>query len=424
MLAVSIALVFTPTLITQIFKTRVFSKAEDKAAPVRREFDYYENCLTGREYFKETRILGAASFFKSLYSDALSLLNRLSFRASVKTDLADLGMKLLTLCGYIGIFLLLLDSLLAGKIGVGAFAAVFASVDQMFSLMKELVCFNCGAVAQDFGKVQNYLLFLKMPERGGVDAEISKDAPVFVQGVSFSYPGSERKAVDGVTLTIRPGETVALVGENGSGKSTLIRLITGIYQPDEGIVLHGDANTKNTAPQSLFHRISAVFQRYQRYQATLRENIGISDGNAECGDDVLGKVCAEAGVDTDSRSLTNGYDTMLSREFDGVDLSGGQWQRIAIARGFFRPHSLIVLDEPTAAIDPIEETNIYKRFADISKGKTAIIVTHRLGSALLADRVVVMKNGRIEETGSHDELLEKDGEYARMYRAQRKWYED
>ena len=136
----------------------------------------------------------------------------------------------------------------------------------------------------------------------------------------------------------------------------------------------------------------------------------------------LDKVCAQAGIDKSDGSLNNGYETMLSREFDGVDLSGGQWQRVAIARSFFRSHQFIVLDEPTAAIDPIEETRVYNHFTEISKGKTALIVTHRLGSVKLADRILVMKNGRLIEQGSHAELMAAEDEYARLYKSQEQWY--
>lgn len=422
LLAISLMLIFTPTLLTQLFRTKVFAKAEDKAAPVRREFEYYESCITGRDYFKETRILGAFSFFRTRYADSLSLLNKLRFQAAVKSDMAELAMQLLSLGGYVGILFLLLDSLMKGEISVGAFAAIFGSVDQMFSIMKELICSHFGTVARDFGRVQNYIRFMQMPERKGKDCELPESADIRLRGVTFAYPGTEQNAVDDVTLTIKHGETVAVVGENGSGKSTLVRLITGLYLPADGDVLYGNVNTKDVAAGSLFTNISAVFQKYQRYQMTLRENIGISDVNKNIGGVELDDICVEAGIDKSDSSYIDGYETMLSREFDGVDLSGGQWQRIAIARSFFRTHQFIVLDEPTAAIDPIEETKIYNRFAEISKDKTAIIITHRLGSVKIADRILVMKNGKLIEEGTHEELMATEGEYTRLYKSQEQWY--
>jgi ATP-binding cassette subfamily B protein len=241
--------------------------------------------------------------------------------------------------------------------------------------------------------------------------------------VSFTYPGAARKAVDNVTLAIRHGETVAIVGENGAGKTTLARLITGLYRPGEGEVRHGGINTQTVSAASLFKNMSAVFQKYQRDQMTLRENIGISCADKQINEHTaLDEICAQAGVDINGGSFPDGCETMLSREFDGVDLSGGEWQRVAIARGFFRAHNFILLDEPTAAIDPLEETQIYNRFAEISRGKTAVAVTHRLGSVSLADRILVMKDGKLAEQGTHAELLKAGGEYARLYKSQEQWY--
>jgi ATP-binding cassette subfamily B protein len=201
-------------------------------------------------------------------------------------------------------------------------------------------------------------------------------------------------------------------------------LITGLYMPNEGEILYGGTDIKEVSFRSLFKNISVVFQKYQRYQMTLRENIGISNVDDIATDSALDRISAQTGIDKHDNSFTNGYDTMLSREFDGVDLSGGQWQRVAIARGFFRSHQFIVLDEPTAAIDPIEETKIYDRFAEISKDKTAIIVTHRLGSVRLADRILVMKRGKLVEQGTHTDLMTANGEYARLYKSQERWYTD
>lgn len=421
-LIILLVLVFTPTFLTHILRTSVFAKAEDKAAPIRREFDYYELCLTGREYFKETRILGAFPYFKKLYTDSLSLLNKLIYRASVKASIIELCVKLFSLFGYIGILFLLFDLLMKGEISVGAFAAIFTSLEMVFSLMRELVIDNLGESAKNLSRVQNYLRFLQMPEREGEDTKIPTDGCIDLQDVSFSYPNTGQKAVDNVTVTIQHGETIAIVGENGSGKTTLVRLITGMYLPEEGEILYGEINTKTISASSLFKNISAVFQKYQRYQMTLRENIGISNADDAAGDTVLDAISMQAGIDKNDSNFINGYDTMLSREFDGVDLSGGQWQRVAIARSFFRTHQLIVLDEPTAAIDPIEETKIYNRFAEISKNKTAIIVTHRLGSVKLADRILVMKQGKLAEQGTHADLMAVNGEYNRLYKSQEQWY--
>jgi len=423
-LVVSLVLVFLPVFLTQIFRTKIFAKAEDESAPIRRKIDYYESCMSGREYFKETRILGAFPYFRKLYADSLALLNKLSFRAATKSDLMKFGVQMLSLGGYVGILLLLLDGLMKEEISVGAFAAIFASVDTMFQLMGQLISDKWGAIARDFGRAQHYLRFLQMPARGGMDVEMPADFDIALRDVSFAYPNATRNAVEAVSLTIKDGETFALVGENGSGKTTLVRLITGLYLPDEGEVLYGEASTGEVSMASLFKNTSAVFQKFQRYQMTLRENVGISDVDSMAGDADLDAISAQSGLDKDDRSFSDGYDTMLSREFDGVDLSGGQWQRIAIARAFFRRHKLIVLDEPTAAIDPIEETKVYKRFAEISRDKTAIIVTHRLGSVKLADRIVVMKQGRLVEQGTHEELISHNGEYTRLYQSQEQWYKN
>lgn len=421
-LAWSIVLVFLPTALTQLVRAKVFSKLEDKSAPIRRQYEYFEGCMVSRELYKETRLLGGFYFFKKLYMDALKLLNKLSFKANLKTNLAELGMRLLTVAGYIGILYMLFDALMKGEITVGAFAAVFNSLGLLYSIMEEVICRHIGGIAQNLGTVQNYINFLGFPELQGTDEELPEDFDIKLQDLVFAYPGAERNAINKVNLTIKNGETIALVGENGSGKSTLIRLITGLYQPAAGSVLYGDLSTDRIKLSALARNISAVFQDYGRYQMTLAENIAISDTQKEPSEEELDRVSGMAGLSREDECFPDGYDTMLSREFDGVDISGGQWQRVAIGRGFYRKHKLIRLDEPTAAIDPLEESRIYNRFAELSKDKTAIIVTHRLGSVKLADRIVVLKDGEIVEVGNHAELMENGGEYARMYNAQSKWY--
>ncbi|MDR3147082.1 MAG: ABC transporter ATP-binding protein/permease [Treponema sp.] len=418
LLVLALLAAFIPTALTQFFRVKVFAKLEDASAPLRREADYYEQCINGRDFFKETRILGAYWYFKKLLVDCITGLNRLRWRHEVKANGAELAMKLLTLAAYSGVIYLLFNTLMRQEISVGAFAAVYASIDRLFMMMNDLIVIQIGGNARGLGTIRNYLAFLDLPERGGADLPVPTSGGIRVEKVSFRYPVSETKAVDSVSFDIGPGETVAIVGENGSGKSTLVRLITGLYLPDEGVVRIGGVSTAEASMKRLFERTSAVFQNYQRYQMTLGENVGISqEGGAE---DKLHGACAQA--DLDLGQFPAGYDTMLSREFDGIDLSGGQWQRVAIARGLYREHDLIVLDEPTAAIDPIEESKIYNRFAEIARDRTAVIVTHRMGSVRLADRILVMKEGRLVESGTHGELVKAGGEYSRLFKAQEQWY--
>ncbi len=428
-LASAIVIIFLPTALAQLIRVKAFSRLEDASAPVRREYEYYETCMAGREYFKETRILGGFSYFKKLYQETLACLQKLKFKATMKSNLFELSTRIVTVAGYCVILWMLYDALMKREVTVGAFAAVFNSIGMLYDIMEEVVCHHIGEMAANTGSIRNYLNFLAMEERAGQRHDAPGWGDMVLENVSFAYPAGKKEggtpeqikyAVKNVSLTLHRGETLAVVGENGSGKSTLIRLIAGLYLPTEGTVKKNGVDTKKLAMDALTCRTSAVFQKFQRYQMTLAENIVISNPGAESGKARLDSVCAMAG--TEPGAFPQGYDTMLSREFDGIDLSGGQWQRVAIARGFFRGYDLIILDEPTAAIDPYEETRIYNRFAEIARDKSAVIVTHRLGSVKLADRILVMKDGEAVQMGTHEELIAREGGYKRLYEAQEQWY--
>jgi len=405
MLAAILGLSFVPALLSQIVRARVFTKLEEEAAPVRREHEYYQKTLCDREYFKETRILGAFRFFKRLFDETLRTLVRKEWNAERKMTLLQLGLNITSFGGMAVATVMLFNATMDGIITVGAFAAVFGALGMIFDIMDEIVNMHIGGMNKNVGKVSNYIRLLDAPERQPV-AHTDRLGGVMAEDISFTYPGRSEPAINGVSLHISENETVAIVGENGAGKSTLVRLLTGIYQPSEGSVKLGADG------------VSGVFQKFQRYKMTLRENISISDRRADADDKEVARALREAGTDFDF-----GMETMLSPEFDGIDLSGGQWQRLAIARGLYRAGGFMVLDEPTAAIDPIEETRVYQQFQHLAKGKCALIVTHRLGSAKLADRIIVMEAGRITDTGTHEELLARTGKYAEMWAAQAQWYE-
>jgi ATP-binding cassette subfamily B protein len=412
----ALALAFIPTLIAQLFRMRLNAKLNDELAPIRREYWSYEGFAAAREFFKETRILGIFPHFKKSYIDMVKIINRKTWKTGFKNNAIELGTGILTLFGYLGVIYMLFQALLDGRISVGAFAAVFSALGMLFSRMNWLVRWHWGVLMYYRGVIGCYVKFMKLPDRPGKNIDAKGD--IVVKNCSFRYPNSEHLALNNLSITIREGETAAIVGENGAGKSTLVKLLMGIYRPTEGSVYFGGVDTRDIS----FHGMSAVFQNYQKYMMTLYDNISISDSEADDPSKVMSSA-RESDLPLDDRgTLPQGLDTMLSREFDGTDLSGGQWQRVALARGLYRRHDMIVLDEPTAAIDPLEETRIYRKFAALAKGKTAVVVTHRLGSARIADRIIVMKDGRIAEEGNHDELMQCNGLYAEMFNAQAQWY--
>lgn len=418
---------FVPNIIGTVVRKRMYAKMEHQAAPYRRRYEYFEKCICSREYVKETRLWRSEGFFKKMYRKNLRECTRLDWQTSKHVLFIELGLRCLTLTGYVGTIVMLFYFMSKGEVGVGVFAAIFTSLDQLFSRINELFDVQIGAIGRSYGKAQNFFDFLNLPERQGQLEEPLKREIIELKKVSFTYPGSDRPALENINLTVRKGETIAIVGVNGSGKSTLTRLLTGLYLPTSGELLIDGKHVSEISPKALYRNVSAVFQRYQSYKMTVAENVKISETGKEGTADGAGNMAVEDSLEkadfpTDSEKLSEGLDTMLGKDFGGIDLSGGQWQRLAIARGLYRAHDMIVLDEPTAAIDPLEEADIYRKFAEISRDKTAFIVTHRLGSAQIANRIIVMDSGHIVDMGTHEELMRREGRYREMYHAQAKWY--
>lgn len=418
LLPLIIFLSFIPAILGQLAQVKVFTRLEDENAPLHRQNTYYKKAISGQRYFKETRTLGAFGFFRKLFTDSLLLLTKKTWEVEKKAALIRLILSLMSFIGFALSTLLLFNSTMSGDISIGSFVAVFGALSSIFSMAEEFVSVYMGQASETLGQIESYYRLLDMEEVGGEEAEIDFSKGILAKDISFAYPESEHRAVENVSLTISEGETIAIVGENGAGKTTLVRLLIGLYSPGQGSVEIGGLNTSLIHPTSIYRGISGVFQNFIRYKMTLGENVAISNTKESQDHDHIMHVLEDCNFTDKSVEL----DTMLSTEFDGVDLSGGQWQRIAIARGLYRPHSLIVLDEPTAAIDPIEEERIYKQFRELSKDKITILVTHRLASAKFAHRIVVMDKGEIIDIGSHDELLERKGKYKTMWEAQSTWY--
>jgi ATP-binding cassette subfamily B protein len=243
------------------------------------------------------------------------------------------------------------------------------------------------------------------------------------RNVSFRYPGREEWALRDVSLRITPGEKLALVGANGAGKTTLVKLLTRLYDPTEGQILLDGVDLREYGLEDLRTRIGVIFQDFVQYHATARENIGFGQIEALDDESRIVSSAQRGGADTVIAELPEGYNTMLGRWFErGLELSGGQWQKMALGRAFMRDGEVLVLDEPTAALDAEREYEIFQRFHELTDGKIALLISHRFSTVRMADHIAVIEHGRLTEFGTHDELLEQDGTYARLFNMQAAGY--
>ncbi|MER6008051.1 ABC transporter ATP-binding protein [Nonomuraea angiospora] len=261
----------------------------------------------------------------------------------------------------------------------------------------------------------------RVPPRPATPAEPAPFSLLTAENVTFTYPGADRPALSGVSVTVGQGEVIALVGENGSGKTTLAKLLAGLYQPQEGTIRWDGVDLDAFDGDALRRRISVIAQDHTRWPLTVRENIVMGHPLEE---DRLAAASAAAGADEVVARLSDGYDALLDRRFrGGHDLSGGQWQRIAVARGFYRDDAaLVIFDEPTSALDARAEHALFERIRGHAAGRTVVLITHRLASVRYADRIYVLDGGAIAEQGTHAELMERDGQYAGLYELQASAY--
>jgi ATP-binding cassette, subfamily B, bacterial len=239
------------------------------------------------------------------------------------------------------------------------------------------------------------------------------------RNVSFSYPGSDRLILNGLNFHLFPEERVALVGENGQGKTTIVKLLTRLYDPTEGQVLLDGIDLREYDLEDLYQNIGIIFQDFMRYEMTARENIAVGRIEEMNNLALLHQAAEKSMADEVISRLSGKYDQMLGRRFDGgVDLSGGEWQKVALARAYLRNAQLLVLDEPTAALDARSEFQVFQRFSELTAGKMALFISHRFSTVRMADRIVVIEGGRIAEDGSHEQLTHLGGRYAEMFELQ------
>ncbi len=389
---------------------------ENEVADLKRKSMHYEACIVGTAYVKETRFLGAVGFFLKYYDDSIKKYSEKFIRKEKSNLKSDMMLNFVNIIGYLLIFIILLFYMRRGTVHVVEFATIYFAIDKVKNAMEAMVAM-IGETMQSVVRMAFLFDFLKTEESHKVDETISKKSEISLRNVSFSYPLSDKKVLQNIDMEIKCGETVAIVGDNGAGKSTLTKILIGLYPPTEGSVLYGEQETNLFEDRRVMEKISAVFQNFNKYFLTLQENVKIGHFSEKHS---CQKLLEKVGVNF--KSLQEREDSLLGKEFGGTELSGGEWQRVAIARGLYKNCDVIVLDEPTAAIDPLEESYLFEMFRKISEGKTCVLVTHRMGAVKMADRIFMMEHGKIVEVGTHEELMARGGKYRELFEMQAKWY--
>lgn len=394
---------------------------------IERKTSYFGWVLTTDMLVKEIRLFNIGHVFierflnlkKLLYQEQLSIIKKRSF-ANLTVQVIS-GMMILTAYGFIiyqtvqGIFQLgdLVLYHQAFKRGQESLAQLITNLSKLYEDNLFLANLN------EFLEIKPKLLSPSNPQP--VPKPIQHG--IVFENVSFKYPGTSRVALQNINLTIKPGETIALVGENGSGKTTLIKLLCRLYDVTDGSISIDGVDLRHIEPQTLHRQISAIFQDFGRYNLSARDNIWLGDVEIKPDDKKIIDAAFRSGADEVIQSLENNYENILGKQFgDGEELSGGQWQKIALARAFLRQSQIIILDEPTSAMDPKAEEKVFSKFRELIENQAAILVTHRLSTVTMADCIYVMSSGSIIERGTHKELIELKGIYADLFETQAKNY--
>ena len=393
-----------------------------KRAPMQRRVTYYDWMLTNQQSAAELRLFAYGPLFIQRFQAALKQLReeRLSFvRQESVTELVAAGLGLMTMGITLGI--LTWQTVTTGG-SLGDLALFYQAFSQGQRLMRTLLG-SVGQIYQTLLFLENLFEFLELEPRLSepclpADSALALRNSIQLQNVSFRYPASNRYALTNYSVTIPAGKIVAIVGENGAGKSTLIKLLTRLYEPSDGSILLDGQDYRDLPLDQLRRLFTVLFQVPVQYYQTVSENIALGDWSAEPDEAAIRQAAFEAGADTPIEKLPNQYESMLGKGFGGEELSVGEWQRVALARAFLREAGVIILDEPTSAMDSWAEAAWLARFRDLAKGKTSVIITHRFTTAMQADIIHVMVDGNIIESGTHAELLAQNGHYATSWHTQ------
>lgn len=383
-----------------------------------RESDYFKKLLSDKHSLVDLRVYKAVNFIYEKFSKANKEKVDERISISIKNQKYFIVSNILISMWVISILYMLYKNIMDASINIGLFVAVITSIDQILSL-SENISYDFSFISQNILNLEHFEKFMSQKvENNKVNQNKIDSSFIEFKNVSFTYPNTKDKVLDNISFKIDMNETFALVGKNGSGKSTIIKLILKLYKADSGEILIGNRNIDDISRSQLQDLFSVVFQDFSKYEITVRENVALSDIN-NIDDDMKIRNC----LDSFKLSKLGNLDQNLGKiKEDGIDLSFGQWQKLALARAIFKQAPFTIFDEPTSSLDPISENKMYENLHILSSTHGSIFVSHRLASCKMCDEIILIDDGKVKEYGNHKDLIYQNGLYKKMYEEQSSWY--
>jgi ATP-binding cassette subfamily B protein len=374
------------------------------------------------------KIFGLSSFLVDRFRDVSAAYYLETKKIAVNRAYWGLLLAAVGSIGYYGAYVFIVYSAVSGAITVGSLTFLAGSFNRLKTLFEGILN-KFSAVAEGSMYLQDFFDFFQIEPQVSISATPVSAPKVISTGfsfdkVSFSYQNSQKPVIDDLSFDIKAGEKLALVGENGAGKTTLVKLLVRLYDPSAGVIRLDGIDLKEYDPVSLRNMTSVIFQDFVKYQFTAGQNIAVGNIEEEPNAEMIHEAADKSMAKEVIEGLPDQFDQMIGRRFhNGVDLSGGQWQKIALGRAYMRDAQLLILDEPTAALDARAEHEVFQRFTELTRGKTAVLISHRFSTVRMADRILVLENGTRKEMGTHEELLKAGGRYAELFKLQAKGYQ-
>jgi ATP-binding cassette subfamily B protein len=396
--------------------------------PERRELDYVRYLGASDETAKEVKIFNLSGFLTDRFRVLSNKFYKDNKRLVIKRSLWGTLFAVLGSLGYYGAYVFIILSTIEGKLSIGDLTFLAGSFRQLRSLL-ESVLSRFTAVSQGAIYLKDFFDFFEIQPRIKAISNARPFPKTIIQGftfedVGFKYSNEERWANRHLNFTLHAGEKLALVGENGAGKTTLVKLLARLYDPTEGRILLDGFDLREYDLTELRRQVGVIFQDYFRYQMTVSQNIAVGNIAEKENKELIINSAKQSLADALVQKLPGKYDQALGKRFnEGIEISGGEWQKIALARAYMKDAQLLILDEPTAALDARAEFEVFQRFSELTKGKTAVLISHRFSTVRMADRILVLEKGELLEEGNHEELLKKNGRYAELFYLQAKGYQ-